>query len=67
MDAKNIAVLFCICLMGINGFLIVSRKIELTDIFFGKEPSETKRIFGAGFWFLLSGILIWSSLDGWFK
>ncbi len=67
MDLKDAVALICIAVVGINGFLIVFREVELTDIFFGKDPSETKRIYGSGFWFVLTGALIWANWDSWFK
>jgi hypothetical protein len=67
MDLKDAVFLICISVMGINGFLIVFREVEVTDIFFGKGPSERKRIFGSGFWFLLTGAMIWANWESWFK
>jgi hypothetical protein len=67
MDLKNTVSFICITIMGINGFLIVFRGVELTDIMFGKDPSEKKRIFGSGFWFLLVGVMIWVNWNSWFK
>jgi hypothetical protein len=67
MDLKNTVSFICIMIMGINGFLIVFRGVELTDLMFGKDPSERKRILGSGFWFLLVGVMIWANWNSWFK
>ena len=67
MDLRDAIALTYIVVMGINGFLIVFRELEITDMLFGKDPSKTKRIYGSGFWLLLTGALLWASWGSLFK